>query len=63
MNSLGHIGKPTSADDYNVYDGLTRAVKELSIPSDFQSKRISANDDDEAIENKGRIICITHARR
>lgn len=62
MNGLSEIGPPSKADGENVVLGLTQAVEELCKMSELQQKKI-AEEGDGTVENKGRIICMTHGRR
>lgn len=61
MNSLADIGLPSESDEYNVVNGLTQAIEELCRPSDLQTARRAA-DESESVENRGRIILLTHGK-
>lgn len=58
MNSLSVIGPPNSEDDLEIVHGLTQAVEEMCQPSDTQNE-LKAADENEAADNKGRIICVS----
>lgn len=61
MNSLADVGLPSESDEYNVVNGLTQAIEELCRPSDLQTARRAA-DESESVENRGRIILLTHGK-
>ncbi|KAL4225923.1 hypothetical protein ACF0H5_013911 [Mactra antiquata] len=61
MNILASIDVPSKSDEFNVVNGLTQAVEELVKPSDLQIN-LRAEDDAAEIENRGRIILLTHAK-
>lgn len=62
LNSLADIGPPSRSDEYNVVNGLTQAVEELCKITDLQKKQMEENED-QTVENKGRVICLTNGRR
>lgn len=59
MNGLAQIGPPNSTDDLEIVHGLTQAVEEMCHPSETQTE-LRASDEREAVENKGRIICVSN---
>ena len=62
MNALTEVGAPAESDEYNVVNGLTQAVGELCKPSELQT-RLKKEDSDTDVENRGRIILLSHAKR
>ena len=62
MNSLSVIGPPNSEDDLEIVHGLTQAVEEMCHPSDTQNE-LRAADENEAVDNKGRIICVSSFKK
>lgn len=62
MNTLASIDVPSKEDEFNVVHGLTQAVEELVKPSDLQTS-LRAGEETANIENRGRIICLSHAKR
>lgn len=62
MNTLSEVGPPSDSDEYNVVNGLTQAVEELCKLTDLQQKKM-VDDEEQVVENKGRVICITHGKK
>ena len=62
MNGLAQIGPPNSTDDLEIVHGLTQAVEEMCHPSETQTE-LRASDEREAVENKGRIICVSNFKK
>lgn len=60
MLALGQVGPPgtKAKEDENVIRGLTQAVQVLCDPTPLQQEM-----DQDVIQNKGRIICLTTVKR
>lgn len=60
MLALGQVGppEPKAKEDENVIRGLTQAVQVLCDPTPLQQEM-----DQDLIQNKGRIICLTTVKR
>ena len=62
MNCLSDMGPPAQSDGENVVLGLTQAVEDMCKMSDLQRNQ-DEEDEENVLENKGRIICITRGKR
>lgn len=60
MLALGQVGPPgpKAKEDENVNRGLTQAVQVLCDPTPLQQE-----EDQDLLQNKGRIICLTTVKR
>lgn len=60
MLALGQVGPPgpKAKEDENVIRGLTQAVQVLCDPTPLQQE-----EDQDLLQNKGRIICLTTVKR
>lgn len=61
MFSLGQVGPPdpkNKEDEYNMMHGLSQAIEVLCEPTEMQHSL-----DPEDVQNNGRIICLTAAKR
>jgi len=61
MQALGHVGPPnpqSGEDEYSMMHGLSQAIEALCEPSEAQMEK-----DQDLVENRGRIICLTSAKR
>lgn len=67
MSALAAVGPPNPREDpecCSILHGLVAAVESLSKITELQhEKRIALMDTAERVANRGRIICLTNAKR
>lgn len=66
LNAMAMVGVPrniTQTTEFTVIHGLRAAIEALSEPNEAQKEmQQTKNENNKAIQNRGRVICITSAR-